>query len=201
VLLPTILIGPGRTDTVSEAMRTIADLAHGSPYFPFAANMHWAFVDVRDAAAAHVRALEAPVAAGKRYLLATRNCNLAEIGRIIRAKHPHLTPPTVTLPSLLTLACAPLLGSRVSVRYLWRTLGRRVAVNGQRAVHDLSLAVTPFDDTVRDAVADLIQMGHVPAAADVEPKRVWLVWGAVACAALGVGVGTWRLVRHLRHTK
>ena len=52
---------------------------------------------------------------------------------------------------------------------------------------DLGFAVMPFDDPEQDA-AD-------------EPKRMWLVWGVVACAALGACFGTWRLIRHHRSTK
>lgn len=162
VMLPTILLGPGRTNTVSEAMAMIAQQANGSPLFPFAANLFWNFVDVRDAAQAYVNAMKNDNAVGNRYLLATRCCNLAEIGRIIRKTHSHLSPPTMTLPSLLTLACGPFSGSNVTLSLLWRTLGVRREVDGSKAVRDLDLSPLGFEETVNDAVSDLIAMGHAP---------------------------------------
>ena len=162
VMLPTILLGPCRTNTVSEAMAMIAQQANGSPFFPFAANLYWNFVDVRDAAQAYVHTINSSAAVGNRYLLATHCCNLAEIGRIIRKTHSHLSPPTMTLPSLLTLACGPFSGSNVTLGHLWRTLGVRREVDGSRAVRELGLSPIRFEETVNDAVNDLIAMGHAP---------------------------------------
>ena len=142
VILPSIVIGPSRTHEISEAMRTINDLASGSPYFPFAPNMHWNFVDVRDVAEAHVRAIENADIKDQRIIVSNECLSLSEIGQLIKKAFPHLHPPTMSAPTLLTLIVAPLTHARVRLAFIWRNLGVKKVLDNSKAVHELGLEFT-----------------------------------------------------------
>jgi nucleoside-diphosphate-sugar epimerase len=196
VILPAVMIGPTRTLEVSEAMRTITDFALCSPYFPIAPNLYWNFVDVRDVATAHVKAMTASSVAGTRLLVAHSAIRLADLGRLIRASFPHLTAPIYTAPTFVSLAIGPWAHSRASFTYLWRTLGVRRVLDGSRAVHALGLQLTPLQTTVHDAVANLIQDGHLPEAktsgADVVTAgQINAVKVVVALGVVGIGGLLW----------
>lgn len=162
VILPSIVIGPSRTHETSEAMRTIHDLASGSPYFPFAPNMNWNFVDVRDVAEAHVRAIENPELKDQRIIVSNQCLSLAEVGRYIKQAHPHLHPPTMSAPTWVTLIVGPLSHARVKMAFLWRNLGVKKFLDSSRAVRELDLVLTPMQVTIGDAVEQLIRGGHLP---------------------------------------
>jgi nucleoside-diphosphate-sugar epimerase len=195
VMLPAIMIGPSRTTEVSEAMRTIIDFATASPYFPVAPNINWNFVDVRDVAAAHVKAITTPNAAGQRYIVTNSVLSLAELGRHIRGHFPHLTAPVYTAPFLLSLITGPWAHSRATLRYLWHTLGVRRVLDGEKSQRDLGIVLSPIAVTVRDAVQSLIDDGHLPPApkdsrGESSPKSLLLL-----TLVVGAGVGSWVLFR------
>ena len=64
---------------------------------------NWAlpFVDVRDVALMHLRALERPETAGRRYLAVTEPVALFEIGRILKTVYPTRRMPTRAAPEIL----------------------------------------------------------------------------------------------------
>eukprot|EP00760_Papus_ankaliazontas_P038836 PhM_4_TR9351/c0_g1_i1/m.72626 len=160
-LLPTLVVGPARCNEISESVRTIQDIAVGNKWFPFAPKMYWNFVDVRDVARAHVAAMENVRAANQRYLIGNRATKFSEIGRVIKTRYPHLTPPIYDAPNMLTLLIAPITNPRVSLRYLWRTLGNVRTFNCTKMRHDLGIQLTPLDRTVEDIVEDLIIAGVI----------------------------------------
>jgi nucleoside-diphosphate-sugar epimerase len=161
VILPSIVVGPSLLHETSEAMRTILDLASGSPYFPFAPNLYWNFVDVRDVAMAHVRAMEHPDLPDQRLIVSNQCLSLSEIGKLIQRAFPHLSPPTKPAPTWITLIVAPLTHARVKLSFLWRTLGVRKALDSSKSIRLLDLEITPMEVTVADAVAQLISSGYL----------------------------------------
>lgn len=197
VILPAIMIGPTKTSDVSEAMRTIVDFASASKYFPVAPDITWNFVDVRDVAVAHVKAMTATGVNGQRYIVTNAALSLAELGRHIRSHYPHLTAPIYTAPFIFSLLAGPWAHSRATLRYLWKTLGVRRVLDGSKAVRELPLQLTPLTETVRDAVENLIQSGHLPAApsgAVASESVSSLPWRFTATVLL-VGVGAFVLLR------
>lgn len=181
-ILPTITIGPSLTSEMSEAMRMLGELARSSSSVPFVPRVYWNFVDVRDVARAHILALESPAAANQRFVVTCHNLSMAEVGSVVRATHPHLKPPTYNAPFVISLLLGPLYNARVSFVQAWRTLGRRPVVNGDKIVNKLGLQLTPFEETVRDAVQDLMDRGFVPTASAVV--------GAPAAAGSGSSGGS-----------
>lgn len=177
VILPSIVIGPSLTHETSEAMCTLVDLASGSPLFPFAPNMNWNFVDVRDVADAHIRAMEHPDLKDERLIVSNQCLSLSEVGRMIKASHPHLHPPTRSAPFWLTLLIAPLVHARVRISFLWRNLGVRRVLDSSKAKRELGLELTPIETTVRDSIDELIRTGMLPPAV---PPRTGTAAGATA---------------------
>lgn len=68
-----IVIGPSITNTVNESNQIFAAILNGK--LPVIMGLAWGYVDVRDAARAHVRALTAANAKG-RYLCAAKTCQI-----------------------------------------------------------------------------------------------------------------------------
>eukprot|EP00331_Platyophrya_macrostoma_P002661 CAMPEP_0176424174 /NCGR_PEP_ID=MMETSP0127-20121128/10693_1 /TAXON_ID=938130 /ORGANISM="Platyophrya macrostoma, Strain WH" /LENGTH=510 /DNA_ID=CAMNT_0017805207 /DNA_START=79 /DNA_END=1611 /DNA_ORIENTATION=- len=201
VMLPSIVIGPSLLHETSEAMRTIHDLASGSPYFPFAPNLYWNFVDVRDVAEAHVRAMEHPDISEQRIIVSTDCLSLSEIGALIKKSHPHLSPPTYSAPSWITLIVAPLSHAKVKMAFLWRNLGVKKVLDNRKCLELLDMQMTPLERTIADSVEQLIRAGHLPpppaagpargeGAAVAQPKKsmylaaVAVALGAIATVAL-----------------
>lgn len=162
VILPSIVIGPSMLHETSEAMRTIHDMASGSALFSYAPNLCWNFVDVRDVAEAHVRAMENQDLTDQRIIVSHSCHSLSEIGQLIQQAYPHLNAPTKSAPSWITLIVAPLTIARVKMSFLWRNLGVRKPLDNSRCTQLLDLTLTPLQQTVADSVAQLIRAGHLP---------------------------------------
>jgi len=98
---PGLVLGPllsGDWGTSGELVKKILD--RDLPAIP---DVNYAMVDVRDVAAAHVAALAAPGAAGKRFVCAIENHSIREVARILAG---HLGSrgfrvPTGKLPGIL----------------------------------------------------------------------------------------------------
>ncbi|CUE71484.1 epimerase, putative [Bodo saltans] len=172
VILPSIVVGPSLLHETSEAMRTILDLASGSSVFPFAPNLFWNFVDVRDVAVAHVRAMEHADLTDQRLIVSNQCLSLSEIGKLIKRSFPHLNPPTQTAPTWITLIVAPLSHARVKLSFLWRTLGVRKALDSSKSIRLLDLQLTPMEVTVADAVSQLISSGYLAPPPTAEQQAV-----------------------------
>lgn len=163
VLIPSIPIGPSRTEETSEAMDHILSLANGPSYFPFCPNLFWNFVDVRDVAEAHVRAMEISEARDQRIIVSNECFNLADIGRMIKRRYPYLTPPTRSANTFLTMLIgATQAAEGVNLRFLWRNLGVRKTLDNRRAIQELGMHFTDMEETVAECVAQMITAGEVP---------------------------------------
>ncbi|OJJ45980.1 hypothetical protein ASPZODRAFT_67391 [Penicilliopsis zonata CBS 506.65] len=99
----------------------------------------WAFVDVRDAAHAHLRAFETPEAAGQRYLVSGSSYTYQQICDIIRAKFPALRDSTPE--------GAP--GEPIPSAYKLDT---------RKVVNELGMKFRPLEETVTDTVMSLLTL-------------------------------------------
>ncbi|KAG8349014.1 dihydroflavonol-4-reductase [Trypanosoma vivax] len=189
VVLPSITIGPSKTEEVSDAMRKLQGLATASSYFPYAPNLYWNFVDVRDVADAHVRALECQEVKNQRVMVSNGCYSYAELGKMIKEAYPHLTPPTRTANTLMTL----LIGaahSQVNIRFLWRTLGVRKRLDARRAKTALGVKFTPMSETIRDSIEQMIRASEVPAPDAADDPRRSSFSGYFALTAVLLMIGT-----------
>lgn len=182
VILPAITIGPSRTQETSETMVIIQGLANSPAYFPFCANLYWNFVDVRDVAEAHVRAMEAPEARDQRFIISAQCLCVADLGRIIARRFPHLTPPTRSANTLLTLLIGATQAAQgVNLKFLWRSLGVRKLLDTSHAVQELEMQFTDMEETVAGCVEQLMAAGEVPANSVASPSAssLWIICGLV----------------------
>ncbi|KEG12290.1 dihydroflavonol-4-reductase [Trypanosoma grayi] len=197
VVLPSITIGPSHTEEISDAMMRIQELANASSSFPYAPNVYWNFVDVRDVAEAHVRALESQEVRDQRVIVSNGCFSYAELAKMIKEAYPHLTPPTRTANTLMTL----LLGAtqaQVKLQFLWRTVGVRKHLDTHRAVTGLDMNFIPMRDTIRACIAQFICAGEVPSANAPRAmgSRTRLVVISTVCAGFGAAaVAAWVVAR------
>lgn len=162
---PFIVIGPAQTRAVNESNKIFVDLMAGA--YPAIMPLTWGFVDVRDVAAAHVRALAAPDAEG-RYLCAGATRSMRDVVTLLRAQgYGHTRLPKLSLESALGVKLAWLASwtqpSGVGT-YLRSHLGRVPRYDTTKIRRDLGLAFLDVDTAILDTCRDLVRWGHVPAA-------------------------------------
>lgn len=91
---PSLVFGPpshlaqGELASLNTSNQRILDMLQGKMKDKLAPTGFYSWVDVRDVAQAHVRALEAPEAAGKRFFLINDYLTNKEIAQIIVEKYP-----------------------------------------------------------------------------------------------------------------
>lgn len=165
VINPFMVIGPALSSEINTSNQILVDVAAG--VYPAILALEWGFVDVRDVAEAHVRALTASDANG-RYLCAAGNRNMAELVQLIRkagaasGKLPSLNLAHGLGTSLMMLASYAQPAGVGS--YLRTHLGRVPRFTNAKIQADLGLRFRDVDQTIIDTVKDLIRLGHMPAA-------------------------------------
>lgn len=186
VLLPSVTIGPSCTEETSEAMLIIQNLANAPRYFPFCPDVSYNFVDVRDVAEALVRALESSEVNQQRVIISSQCLSLIEIARIIKKLYPHLSPPTRTANTLMTLLVGTTQSSEglsKNVKSWWRSLGVKRRLDNRRAVQELGLNFTTIEETISACVDQMIRAGEVPSK-DASPASSSAVTTALAITSV-----------------
>jgi dihydroflavonol-4-reductase len=166
VINPFIVIGPSMTGTVNESNKLFVDLLSG--VYPMIMDLTWGFVDVRDVALAHVRALTTPAAQG-RYLCAGETRSMREVVDFLKREgYAKSKLPGIGLDSPLGNKLAWLASytqPKGVATYLRSHLGRVVRYDNAKITRDLGIAFRPLETSIRETVADLARRGHVPAPA------------------------------------
>ena len=148
VLIPTAVFGPG--DVKPATGQILCDLAKGR--VPVGVDIFTNFVDVRDVALAHIRAIDKGEI-GHRYIIGGHNLNIGEALReaahVIGVKPPHVILRRETVLRLVQVAGAvPSL-----LPELARGIGYWQPLNCEKGWKTFGLTPRPFADMVRDAVA------------------------------------------------
>ncbi len=141
-----------RSKTLAErsALKSVAAMLRGR--VPLLARFYITMVDVRDVALLHVRAMTKPVAAGKRYVAASREAlPFVRIAEILAANGFDKVS-TRTAPDSVVRFMG--LFDR-EVRGLVGFLGKRVGSDNTATVRDLEWTPIPFEKTVLDMAASL----------------------------------------------
>ncbi|MCC6927063.1 NAD-dependent epimerase/dehydratase family protein [Novosphingobium sp.] len=161
---PFMVAGPALNSSINTTNQLFVDLAKGS--YPALMALEWGFVDVRDVALAHIRAMEAPAASG-RYICAAENMNMSELVRTLAAAGIGGKLPKIDLSGQFGTAVMrfaarfqpPGVGS-----YLRTHLGRVPRFDNAKIRRDLGVAFRPVAKTISETARNLISLGHVPAA-------------------------------------
>jgi nucleoside-diphosphate-sugar epimerase len=157
-VLPVAVLGPVMGDAVTgtnHLLRTLLD--GGMPGIP---DVAIPIVDVRDVAAAHVAAIDAPGAAGRRFLLAAQESAtpMASIATMLRDAFGVRAArvPTRRIPSFVLRAAAPF--SR-EARAAAPDLGVVKRVSTAAARETLGFAPRPVADAVVDGARSMLDRG------------------------------------------
>ncbi len=152
---PGAIIGPVLSDDRSFSLQAIERLLNGMPAIP---RLGFVFVDVRDVADLHIRAMTAPVAGGERYLAVDRFLWMKDVGQILRERlGPAATKvPTRVAPDLLIRAMAIF---DPSIRSIVSDLGQSHTYTAEKAKTTLGWEPRPIEDSIADTAQSLIERG------------------------------------------
>jgi dihydroflavonol-4-reductase len=149
---PGAIIGPALNADHSYSLQAIQRLLQGMPAMP---KLGFTFVDVRDVADLHLRALTDPAAAGERFIATDRFLWTEEVAAVIRERLGDAAPkvPTRVAPNLLIRAVALFDGS---IRSVVGDLGRRSWISSDKARDVLGWTPRPIEDSIEDCARSLI---------------------------------------------
>jgi dihydroflavonol-4-reductase len=149
---PGAIIGPALGADRSYSLQAIQRLLGGMPAMP---RLGFTFVDVRDVADLHIRALVAPAAGGERFIAADRFLWTAEVAAILRERlgEDAKKVPARVAPDLLIRAMALFDGG---IRSVVADLGRRSWVSSEKARSILGWRTRPVEDAIEDCARSLI---------------------------------------------
>lgn len=162
VINPFMVVGPSQSPSLNTSNEIFVDLLTGE--YPGIIRITWGFVDVRDVAEAHVRALEHSGAEG-RYICANRNASMKEIVELLRENGYD----DYDLPSL-DLACSfgdyavklmSYFESAGTGSYLRTHVGREPNYDNSKIRDDLGMEFRDLEQTILETVEDLHEWGHV----------------------------------------
>lgn len=124
----------------------------GMPAVP---RLGFTFVDVRDVADLHIRALTSPESGGGRFIATDRFLWMPEVAAILRERLGEAAKrvPTRVAPNLLIRAMALFDGS---IRSVVGDLGQRSWFSSQKARSQLGWTTRPVEDSVEDCARSLL---------------------------------------------
>ncbi|MCB0876141.1 MAG: aldehyde reductase [Solirubrobacterales bacterium] len=157
VVNPGAIIGPALSDDVSFSLELIERLLKGMPAVP---KLGFSFVDVRDVADLHVRAMEQPAAGGKRYIATDRFMWMADVGAILRERLGDRARkvPTRTAPNLMVKVMSLF---DPGVRTIVSELDQRPEYSSEPARTQLGWSPRPIEDSVTETAESLFEYGIV----------------------------------------
>jgi nucleoside-diphosphate-sugar epimerase len=146
------LLDPRHTSSAEVLIRMLKRVYPGCP------RLHWALVDVRDVAAAHLLAMTSPVAAGERFCCYTSLLWMVEIARILndhlRGRRTPISERVLpdALVRLITLF-------DLQARDLRASLGVPRQLSNQKLQDVLGWHPRPIENTLIDTAESLIRFG------------------------------------------
>lgn len=158
VVNPGMVLGPLLGRDVGTSVAVVRNLLRGS--YPALPKFAVPVVDVRDVAAAHVRAMTTAGAAGERFLVAGEVCTLADIATILRRRFPERASklPNLIPPNWLATLVAPF---DPGLRLIVRELGRDQRISSAKARRMLGWQPRSAAEAVSASADSLILAGLV----------------------------------------
>jgi nucleoside-diphosphate-sugar epimerase len=155
---PSLVLGPVLARDFSASVQVVERLLSGR--VPALPRIGFSFVDVRDVADLHLRAMTAPEAAGQRFIAAGEFAWTAEVAALLRANLGSAARkvPTRRVPDFVLRLAAPF--DRTLSAVMPR-LGRRRDFSSSKAEKLLGWRPRPLQETVVDCARSLIAVGAV----------------------------------------
>jgi nucleoside-diphosphate-sugar epimerase len=149
---PGAIIGPALNDDHSYSLQSIQRLIDGMPAAP---RLGFTFVDVRDVADLHIRALTNPAAGGERFIAADEFLWVAQVAAILRERLGEAAKkvPTRVAPNVLVRAMALFDGG---IRSVVSELGQRSWFTSEKARTTLGWTTRPVGDSIEDCARSLV---------------------------------------------
>lgn len=149
---PGAIIGPVLSDDRSYSLQAIERLLRGIPGVP---RIGFSFVDVRDVADLHIRAMTAPEAGGERFIAVESFRWMSEIAAVLRDRlgDDAAKVPTRTVPNLVVRAIGIF---DPSVRSVVGQLGKKTEMSSEKAKASLGWSPRPAEDTIVECAQSLL---------------------------------------------
>ena len=157
-VLPGMILGPVLAKSVSGSVEVVSRMLQGK--VPALPRIGFSTLDVRDLADLHIRAMEAPPAAGQRFVAVSSFLWLADIARLLRE---HLGAraakvPTRALPDFVLRLSA---WFSAEAAFMAPMLGRRREFHSSKAETLLGWRPRPASQAVLDCAESLIRQNLV----------------------------------------
>jgi dihydroflavonol-4-reductase len=149
---PGAIIGPTLNQDHSYSLQAIDRLLNGMPAAP---RIGFTFVDVRDVADLHLRAMTDPAAGGERFIAADQWLWTADVAAILRERLGDAASkvPTRVAPDLLVRLMARFDGS---IRSIVGDLGKRSWISSDKARTGLGWTTRPVETSIEDTARSLL---------------------------------------------
>jgi dihydroflavonol-4-reductase len=149
---PGAIIGPALSDDHSYSLQAIQRLLGGMPAAP---RLGFSFVDVRDVADLHIRAMESPAAGGERFIATDEFLWFGDVAQILRQRLGEAARkvPKRVAPDLLIRGMALF---DASVRSIIGDLGQRTWFSSEKARTTLGWTTRPVADSIEDCARSLL---------------------------------------------
>lgn len=153
---PTAVLGPALGPDYSHSIRLIKNLMDGGPGCP---KVNSGFVDVRDVADLHLRAMTDPAAKGERFIaIAGESLWMIEVANILRARMGAAAAkvPTRELPNtILRLGAA----ANPAMKAVVPLLGLNLNATSDKAVRLLGWSPRSREDAIVASAESLVRLG------------------------------------------
>jgi dihydroflavonol-4-reductase len=152
VINPGAIIGPALNDDHSYSLQAIQRLLTGMPAAP---RLGFSFVDVRDVADLHIRAVSDPAGGGERFIATDRFLWVSDVAAVLRERLGDAAKkvPTRVAPNMLIRALALFDGS---LRSVVGDLGQESWVSSEKARTILGWSTRPVEDSIEDCARSLV---------------------------------------------
>jgi dihydroflavonol-4-reductase len=163
VINPFLVIGPSLVPSINTSNQMFVDILAGA--YPGVMNLTWGFVDVRDVAKAHIRALEV-LEAGGRYITAGETISMRDLVALLEQngwgkgnKLPKIGMDCAAGDFAVRLSSY--LQPKGVGSYLRTHVGRVPRYDTSKVQNELGLSFTPVRVAVLDTLQDLERWGHI----------------------------------------
>eukprot|EP00743_Colponemidia_sp_Colp-15_P006126 GILK01006585.1.p1 GENE.GILK01006585.1~~GILK01006585.1.p1 ORF type:complete len:396 (-),score=42.06 GILK01006585.1:203-1357(-) len=159
IINPAILFGPTYyTLQDVESLGVLRSFLNGE--YPGYPALGYGYTDVRDAANAHVLAMEDTSKTTERYIVVSESMFFSELAARARKLFPDFPIPRFPLPNVLVYA-ACLVDSRLRFSLLRKNLGRLQRFSTKKFSAKFGIPFTPFEKTLVDSCESMIKNGEV----------------------------------------
>jgi len=153
VINPSFILGPVLSKTSnSESIKFIKDLLKGKFYFG-APRFFIGYVDVRDAALAHILAAEKNSAEG-RYIISNKSYSLLDLAKFLKDIYGNkFKLPTYEAPKWLVFLFGPIFG--VTRKFVRRNIGYPIFLDNKKSIEKLGMEYTSIEKTLLEMVESI----------------------------------------------